>query len=431
LKKVLVLMLTLLLTLTSAVNVLAVTNINTSSIVSTSSTTGGQSPESVIAEDIKAQNDNDNTTYLNIRSEKEVAPECQSIIKSINQNQPNLDVMKDVTSAKLVSVKELPSDLAANLTNINLYKQTWSEVKTYYVAIDYKVKKESRWFYNGLNYRLMVLALENNRWVIAEESMAPVPNIVEAGQGFGTKEESIVKDLLTNRAKTAKFYDLQGQLIEDNADKPDQITKELRSNNAKAVNAALTAQIANNSISGITVQPNTTFTPPSTIRVYRTSTGTVDYVSFDYYVKHVLPYEWLDSWPAVSLQSGAMAVKMYGWYFTLHPHSSSYDVKDDTTDQKYVPGDISQFGNCTAAVDATNGTLITNSDAVIFITHYWAGYYAAGRYGPPSCPTDGWLWQNGSDYWANNGATAWLWIVNYAYNNSDTDGYLPLSMYFY
>lgn len=125
-----------------------------------------------------------------------------------------------------------------------------------------------------------------------------------------------------------------------------------------------------------------------------------------------------------------MAVKMYAWYFSLHPHSSSFDVRDDISDQVYKSGDISAYPTCTAAVDAVNGELITDENYHIFETQYWAGYNSPGRYGPPQVPTDGWLWQNGSVYYANQGYP-WVLIFTTAYNYSTTDGNLGISLYWY
>lgn len=53
--------------------------------------------------------------------------------------------------------------------------------------------------------------------------------------------------------------------------------------------------------------------PPGSIRVYRRSLGRIDRVNFIFYVKHVLPNEWVAGWDHSALEAGAIAVKMYGW----------------------------------------------------------------------------------------------------------------------
>ena len=65
------------------------------------------------------------------------------------------------------------------------------------------------------------------------------------------------------------------------------------------------------------------------------SPGTVERVAFKTYVKNVLPNEWMTSWPAASLEAGAMAVKSFGWYWALHsarktPAAQCFDVYDNT-----------------------------------------------------------------------------------------------------
>src|SRR6266480_1229170 len=58
--------------------------------------------------------------------------------------------------------------------------------------------------------------------------------------------------------------------------------------------------------------------PPPTIRVFRHATGTIDTVAFKPYTKNVLSREWIGSWTAASLQSGALIVRNDAWYQVLH-----------------------------------------------------------------------------------------------------------------
>ncbi len=64
---------------------------------------------------------------------------------------------------------------------------------------------------------------------------------------------------------------------------------------------------------------------PATIRVRVTGYAycdtsrpyTVQVVDFKDYVKHVLPNEWISSWPGEALRAGAMAAKMYAWTYIV------------------------------------------------------------------------------------------------------------------
>jgi Stage II sporulation protein. len=61
--------------------------------------------------------------------------------------------------------------------------------------------------------------------------------------------------------------------------------------------------------------------PPATIRVLRTSgaaSGTVQVVDFKTYVQYVMAAEWPPTWTDAALQTGAMAIKQYAWYYTMH-----------------------------------------------------------------------------------------------------------------
>ncbi|KUO94645.1 SpoIID/LytB domain-containing protein [Ferroacidibacillus organovorans] len=89
---------------------------------------------------------------------------------------------------------------------------------------------------------------------------------------------------------------------------------------------------------------------PSTIRVairaYNNPVSPILYVQtvgFEEYCKDVLPNEWYPSWNQEALKAGAVAVKMFGWYHTLHPVTQSgftYDVDNTTNYQqfKYLSG---------------------------------------------------------------------------------------------
>jgi hypothetical protein len=118
-------------------------------------------------------------------------------------------------------------------------------------------------------------------------------------------------------------------------------------------------------------------TPPPTIRVYRHATGAVEKVDFKTYTKNVLSREWIASWSAASLRSGALAVKHYAWYQVLHwrgganANGACFDLRDDTVDQVYDPSRAT-YTTAAAAVDATWSTRVLKNGA-IFPTYYNAG----------------------------------------------------------
>ncbi|HET6381516.1 MAG TPA: SpoIID/LytB domain-containing protein [candidate division Zixibacteria bacterium] len=117
--------------------------------------------------------------------------------------------------------------------------------------------------------------------------------------------------------------------------------------------------------------------PPPTIRVFRHESGAVETVDFKAYTQNVLSREWIGSWTAESLRSGALAVKSYAWYQVLHWRGGTnaagecFDVRDDTWDQVYDPSKPT-WSTAAAAVDATWNTRVLKNGR-IFPTYYNAG----------------------------------------------------------
>lgn len=134
-------------------------------------------------------------------------------------------------------------------------------------------------------------------------------------------------------------------------------------------------------------------TQPKTILVYRKALNRVERVDFRYYVKNVLPNEWIASWPTESLHAGAHAVKTFAWHKTLTstkkaPNGQCYHVADTTADQVYKPG--SALAATSKAVDDTwNERLLKGGK--VFSAHYCAVAYQCTYW------VDGqWLSQYGS-----------------------------------
>jgi serine protease inhibitor ecotin len=100
------------------------------------------------------------------------------------------------------------------------------------------------------------------------------------------------------------------------------------------------------------------------------STGVVVAVDFETYVKVVMPAEWPSTWPIESMRAGAVAIKQYAWYYTMHYRGGTgtggcYDVRDDNTDQVYSPA-ITQYPSQIQAVESTWSESITKSGVFVF-----------------------------------------------------------------
>ncbi|GMA64299.1 hypothetical protein GCM10025859_47390 [Alicyclobacillus fastidiosus] len=145
---------------------------------------------------------------------------------------------------------------------------------------------------------------------------------------------------------------------------------------------------------------------PSTIRVairsYNNPVGPILYVQtlgFEEYCEDVLPNEWMPSWDPQALQAGAIAIKMFAWYHTLHPvteNGLTYDVDNTTNFQefKYLSGrpetDLALQETWNMVYVPTDGTIkeldyrmgVPNSDNSWFDGTYvmsqWGSQYWAG-----------------------------------------------------
>lgn len=158
--------------------------------------------------------------------------------------------------------------------------------------------------------------------------------------------------------------------------------------------------------------------PPPTIRVFRHATGDVDTVNFKPYTKNVLSREWIGSWTAESLRSGALAVKHYAWYQVLHWRGGTnadgecFDIRDDTVDQVYDPSQP-VWTTAAAAVNATWTTRVLKNGQ-IFPTYYNAG--SAGE--PCGANANGWkMYQWGTQACGLDGRTAAQIVLTYYYPN--------------
>jgi hypothetical protein len=122
--------------------------------------------------------------------------------------------------------------------------------------------------------------------------------------------------------------------------------------------------------------------PPTTIRVLRTATGKVQVVDFKTYVQVVMRAEWPIGWQAAALQTGAMAVKQFGWYYTMHWRGGTatggcYDVRDDNSDQIYDPSRAVRPDEV-AAIDATWTKSATKSGSFILMGYRSGASVACG-----------------------------------------------------
>jgi len=158
---------------------------------------------------------------------------------------------------------------------------------------------------------------------------------------------------------------------------------------------------------------------PATIRVRVTGWPhcdtsrpyTVQTIDFRTYLQHVLPNEWNPSWSANSLRAGAMAAKMYAWYWVaVGGKWPDADVYDSTCDQVYNPSIA--YTNSNTAIDYTWDWRLMRGNS--FVITYYRAYYSqcldAGLAGDCMGQWD--------SKWMSDGGSTWDQILSYFYTGS-------------
>jgi len=152
------------------------------------------------------------------------------------------------------------------------------------------------------------------------------------------------------------------------------------------------------------------------IRAYNNPVGQILYVQtlgFQEYCEDVLPNEWFPKWNAEALKAGAIAVKMFAWYHTLHPVTTdgfTYDVDNTSNFQqfKYLSGqpDTDQ------AIQETWNTVFVPPSGEIKQLDYRAGFPNREN---REFLESGVMAQWGTEYWGRVAKINFLNILNLYY----------------
>jgi hypothetical protein len=272
-------------------------------------------PFSVVAEQVNAEKTKKWNKVPDLWT-NQLKPEIESYLAAPD-NRDNREGMLSIENAEIVAHKPISNQLASAISNLDYYVENYGEVQAYYVAVNYRVEKESEFFQNGINYLVATVVKEDDKWKMAEFSVAPIDIIRDSGEGFDTVDE--------RRTVLMQKMNEYGGLIVNKAFKT-------LSMNTPAEYLPSTEELS-----------TAHRTPPSKIKVAISNpangrVGSVITVDFNEYVRNVLPNEWeLDS-GREALKAGAMAVKMYAWFFTKYPGVPGLGahVRDSTRHQAYI-----------------------------------------------------------------------------------------------
>jgi hypothetical protein len=365
-----------------------------------------QDPYIAISRWVESTNRQDWTSYIKLY-DPESAADIRTFINN-PQNKTNHMGIYNIKAAALKEIRPVSNSTVASLTNIKQYQDHYSQIQTFVAGISYTVYQENKYHFNGVNYRLILLGKEPSGWKIVEVGDAPLEILISLGYKFGSPSENKALNLIQKR-------------IRDNSDGA---TEEPDSSGSQATPAQTQKSPAGAKIQNLQVLdtpatdnnllPAIKLAPPGAIRVYLTGSGNTVTLDFSTYCKNVLPNEWIASWPAESLQAGAMCVKTYAWYHVIHPKwpDLNADVKDTTADQVYKPD--SAHAATSAAYDNVNAVGMLNSAGNIF-----EAQYLAGTQGSPGNAGSGKVMQWGTKYWCDQGTKNYQQMLRYYYDNSD------------
>ncbi|ARU63040.1 hypothetical protein CBW65_20225 [Tumebacillus avium] len=320
-----------------------------------------------------------------------------------------------IKHARITESKKVTPDVAKTVSNYDQYVADYGEAHVYYIGVDYKVRKESEFYINGVNYMLAVVVPENDEYKLIEMSVAPVDIFNLTNNGFGTVDEKNALKIRKELYK-GKVVNRIGEVIKTNIATQEQLQKE---KGFKSLNN-LTAP----EVTGDHVRPNSIPIlleyPPNRSNYGCTTAVCVRDIPFYDYVKDVLPNEWGPAWRMESLKAGAMGVKMFGWYRYYNKLLPQYGASlyDTQKSQAYVVNSSAQYTATTNAINAVGGIGMENAS-----THaLFEAQYAAGISGSPGTQYSGVMTQYGTKYWADSGPYLFDWMLHYYYDYSPKTG---------
>lgn len=308
-----------------------------------------------------------------------------------------------VTSAELYSLDEISAENVPAIILEDSRFDKFVEKKYYLAGIDYEVSDVSKYFYNGVNYRLVIMAKEDGEWKVAGRQDAA--GLLEGWQ---------------NNFDFAEILDDENAIV----------AMEIR--DARMAGYVIDSNMCTRNIDGVVTygyRPGYTATTgcphsrPSTVKVRTGSSGNAyTSPSLEDYIKDVMPNEWVISTTgAAALQAGVVTIQQYAvWnsiYYQKYP-DYAYDLRAGSGDQNYVAGSYSNLASRyrTKIDDAYNAVgnihMETGSNSSLFQSQYasTSGNYSYGR-----------LFQDEAKTMASDGYT-YDQILSHFYNNTAQPG---------
>lgn len=347
-------------------------------------------------------------------------------------DEKNTDGIKQILNIDLDDIIELTKDEVSDELLYDEYPslKKATSLESFLISVNCKVDKENAFFYNGINYFLIVLVQEADGEYKIAQFNRPSYQLLEKIVGKEIKDTDKGKKIALEVVKYAEkgiLINGEGNFITDGykVKRKDKRTGKVTDITEKEINKCnfVKSYSSNNYKDHPNLDAYFYYTVPSkiTVRMNKTDNSKIVSVGLSSYIKNTLPNEWYSTWDASALKAGAYCVKGVAIYRSIKPVNVNYMVSQGT--QFYEPNTAEKATN--KAVNAISNKYMVDTSFCIFFPEYGAGDKGeAGKKG------SGRLLQNGSQYLASKLGYSCDKILNYYYKNSSySDGKIKYVTY--
>ncbi len=301
------------------------------------------------------------------------------------KSQQNSTGVLVVNQAKLLYIKQIDNNLAPRYPELKTFYYDEDNYRCYLVGIDMDVKHDSPYYYDGINYKLIIIVKENGNWKIGAQCGAPIEQLINVDSAVSTNKAieqycaraGIDQELKTNRAVGYGF-------INGNVNNPPQ--------NIYVGDGYAYQDSNGNWLPGCT--------------------GTVYTVDFQDYVYNATSNEIYSTYDEDAIIACAISIKMYAWWCHLGTYRETFgcDILGNY-DQAYDVNDTTYPASISSAINNVISYYILSSDGKFFSTN--CNNFTSFDY-----LHSGQLIQSGAQNLANNYNYTWQQIIHYYFDNS-------------
>ena len=349
--------------------------------------------EKFVCDSMTITAENDWETWANCFS-SDIRDEYIEFVSDIYNKENHIGIFA-LQSAEVIDIIKLNNSEVDPYYRIDELCQAYQGVQAFIVGLDCTVIEENGYFFNGINYRLVITAQEEDGIRKIQEAhcseymLDMIDNTTlstEAVDDLNFRQRNMLKGYIPNETLKAQIAD--GVQTTDDDTTP---------------SIALRAGVPHSGPRIKTIR----------VKMTRLSGQPVHTVDIIEYSKVVLANEVPYSWHENALGACGLATKMYGIYRVLVPKYPNHgdDVKDTSADQNYNPnGQYVGNAKYVNAIESNRNVELINDEHNYFCTYYKAGPknvdptkvttpYVANESHPKYC---GDLSQNGAQYLASH-----------------------------